>query len=374
MTVPYYEPTLDGRERAYLEEVLSSRQLAGDGKFTKACHALLEEMTGAARALITHSGTGALDMIGLLLDIAPGDEVVMPSYTFVSTANAIALRGGVPVFVDVRADTLNIDEGLIEAAITSRTRAVMPVHYAGIGCEMDAIMALARKHDLIVVEDAAQGFGAAYRGKPLGTFGALAALSFHASKNVVAGEGGALLVNDPAYRARAEIVREKGTNRSQFFRGEVDKYTWVDLGSSFLPSEITAALLLAQLEQADVLNARRVALWSRYHEALASLETRGLARRAGVPQHCAHNGHIYWLVFETGALRARARELLVAKGIMASAHYAPLHNSPAGLRFGRAASDMKVASHVGDGLLRMPLYAHMPDDAIEQAAEALATL
>lgn len=374
MTVPYYEPTLDGRERAYLDEVLSSRQLAGDGKFTRACHARLEEMTGAARALITHSGTGALDMIGLLLDIAPGDEVVMPSYTFVSTANAIALRGGVPVFVDIRADTLNIDEGLIEAAITPRTRAVMPVHYAGVGCEMDAIMALARKHDLIVVEDAAQGFGAAYRGKPLGTFGALAALSFHASKNVVAGEGGALLVNDPAYRARAEIVREKGTNRSQFFRGEVDKYTWVDLGSSFLPSEITAALLLAQLEQADVLNQRRVALWGRYHEALAALERRGLGRRAEVPQHCAHNGHIYWLVFETGGLRARARELLVARGIMASAHYAPLHNSPAGLRFGRAASDMKVASHVGEGLLRMPLYAHMPEDAIEQAAEALAAL
>lgn len=374
MTVPYYEPTLDGRERAYLDEVLSSRQLAGDGKFTKACHAHLEETTGAACALITHSGTGALDMIGLLLDIAPGDEIVMPSYTFVSTANAIALRGGVPVFVDIRADTLNIDERLIEAAITPRTRAVMPVHYAGIGCEMDAIMALAHKHDLIVVEDAAQGFGAAYRGKPLGTFGALAALSFHASKNVVAGEGGALLINDPAYTARAEIVREKGTNRSQFFRGEVDKYTWVDLGSSFLPSEITAALLLAQLEQADVLNARRVALWSRYHEALAALEMRGLARRAEVPPHCAHNGHIYWLVFETGGLRARARELLVAKGIMASAHYAPLHNSPAGLRFGRAASDMKVASHVGDGLLRMPLYAHMPDDAIEQAAEALAAL
>lgn len=374
MTIPYYDPTLEGRERAYLDEVLSSRQLAGDGKFTRACHALLEEKTGAARALLTHSGTGALDMIGLLLDIAPGDEIVMPSYTFVSTANAIALRGGVPVFVDIRADTLNIDERLIEQAIGPRTRAIMPVHYAGIGCEMETIAAIARKHDLIVVEDAAQGFGAFYRGKPLGTFGALAALSFHASKNVVAGEGGALLVNDPAYRTRAEIVREKGTNRSQFFRGEVDKYTWVDLGSSFLPSEITAALLLAQLERADILNQRRVALWSRYHEALAALERRGLARRAEVPQHCAHNGHIYWLVFETGGLRARARELLVAKGIMASAHYAPLHNSPAGSRFGRAASEMKVASHVGDGLLRMPLYAHMPDDAIAQAAEALAAL
>ncbi len=374
MSVPYYEPTLAGREREYLDEVLSAKQLAGDGKFTKACHAWLEEKTGAARALLTHSGTGALDMIGLLLEIEPGDEVIMPSYTFVSTANAIALRGGVPVFVDIRADTLNIDENLIEQAITPKTRAIMPVHYAGVGCEMDTIMALAAKHGLAVAEDAAQGFGAFYRGKALGTFGALSALSFHASKNVVAGEGGALLVNDPAYRLRAEIVREKGTNRSQFFRGEVDKYTWVDLGSSFLPSEITAALLLAQLEQAEAINQRRVALWGRYHEALRPLEVRGLARRAEIPQHCAHNGHIYWLVFETGDLRARARELLVAQGIMASAHYAPLHSSPAGQRLGRAASAMKVADHVGEGLLRMPLYAHMPDDVIERAAAALATL
>lgn len=374
MTIPYYEPTLEGREREYLDQVLTSKQLAGDGKFSKACHAWLEEKTGAARALLTHSGTGALDMIGILLGIEPGDEVIMPTYTFVSTANAIALRGGVPVFVDVRRDTLNIDETLIEAAITPKTRAIMPVHYAGVGCEMDTIMEIARKHGLAVVEDAAQGFGASYRGKQLGTFGALAALSFHASKNVVAGEGGALLVNDPAYKLRAEIVREKGTNRAQFFRGEVDKYTWVDLGSSFLPNEITAALLLAQLERADAINARRVELWGRYHEALKSLETRGLAKRAAVPQHCAHNGHIYWLVFETDALRARARELLVAKGIMASAHYAPLHNSPAGLRYGRAASDMTVGIHVGEGLLRMPLYAHMPDHVIEEAAEALKAL
>lgn len=374
MTIPYYEPTLDGREREYLDQVLNSKQLAGDGKFSKACHAWLEEKTGAARALLTHSGTGALDMIGLLLGIEPGDEVIMPTYTFVSTANAIALRGGVPVFVDVRRDTLNIDETLIEAAITPKTRAIMPVHYAGVGCEMDTIMEIARKHGLAVAEDAAQGFGASYRGKPLGTFGALAALSFHASKNVVAGEGGALLVNDPAYKLRAEIVREKGTNRAQFFRGEVDKYTWVDLGSSFLPNEITAALLLAQLERADAINARRVELWGRYHEALKSLETRGLAKRAEVPQHCAHNGHIYWLVFETDALRARARELLVAKGIMASAHYAPLHNSPAGLRYGRTGSDMKVGIHVGEGLLRMPLYAHMPDHVVEEAAEALKAL
>ncbi|MGB5950410.1 MAG: dTDP-4-amino-4,6-dideoxygalactose transaminase [Parvibaculum sp.] len=374
MSVPYYEPTLAGREREYLDEVLSAKQLAGDGKFTKACHAWLEEKTGAVRALLTHSGTGALDMIGLLLEIEPGDEVIMPSYTFVSTANAIALRGGVPVFVDIRADTLNIDENLIEQAITPRTRAIMPVHYAGVGCEMDAIMTLAAKHGLAVAEDAAQGFGAFYRGKALGTFGALSALSFHASKNVVAGEGGALLVNDPAYRLRAEIVREKGTNRSQFFRGEVDKYTWVDLGSSFLPSEITAALLLAQLEQAEAINQRRVALWGRYHEALRPLEARGLARRAEIPQHCAHNGHIYWLVFESGELRARARDLLVAQGIMASAHYAPLHSSPAGQRLGRAASAMKVADHVGEGLLRMPLYAHMPDDVIERTAAALAAL
>jgi len=374
MTIPYYEPTLAGREREYLDEVLAAKQLMGDGKFTRACHALLEQKTGAVRALLTHSGTGALDMIGLLLEIEPGEEVIMPSYTFVSTANAIALRGGVPVFIDIRADTLNIDEKLIEQAITPKTRAIMPVHYAGIGCEMDTILSVAKAHNLVVAEDAAQGFGATYKGKPLGTFGALSALSFHASKNVIAGEGGALLVNDPAYRLRAEIVREKGTNRSQFFRGEVDKYTWVDLGSSFLPSEITAALLLAQLEQADGINARRVALWTGYHEALVSLETRGLARRAAVPQHCGHNGHIYWLVFETGDLRARARDLLVAEGLMASAHYAPLHSSPAGKRFGRAASGMAIADHVGDGLLRMPLYAHMPEDTIGRVADVLKKL
>ena len=374
MTVPYYEPTLAGRERQYLDEVLSAKQLAGDGKFTKACHALIEEKTGTHKALLTHSGTGALDMIGLLLEIEPGDEVIIPTYTFVSSANAIALRGGVPVFVDIRADTLNLDETLIEAAITPKTRAIMPVHYAGISCEMDTILAIAKKHNLIVVEDAAQGYGATYKGKPLGTLGALSALSFHASKNVIAGEGGALLVNDPAYRLRAEIVREKGTNRAQFFRGEIDKYTWVDLGSSFLPSEIVAALLLAQLEQADAINERRVALWEAYHAALAPLEARGLARRAVVPNSCRHNGHIYWLVFESGDLRAKARDLLVAEGLTASAHFAPLHNSPAGKRFGRTGSDMKVAEYAGDGLLRMPLFAHMEPDVVAQVADVLKKL
>lgn len=374
MKIPYFEPTFGGRESEYLAEVLASRQLAGGGRFTRACHERIEQVTGAVRALTTHSGTAALEMIALLLRIEPGDEIIMPTYTFVSTASAFALRGGVPVFIDIRPDTLNIDETLIEQAIGPRTRAICPVHYAGVACEMDTIMDIAGRHGLAVVEDAAQGFGASYKDKPLGTFGALGALSFHASKNVVAGEGGALLVNDPAYAERAEIVREKGTNRSQFFRGEIDKYTWVDLGSSYLPSEITAALLLAQLEQADAINARRVALWARYHEALAPLEARGLARRPHVPQHCAHNGHIYYLVFDTAERRARARDILLECDINSSAHYAPLHSSPAGQRLGRTGSAMKVAGPASDCLLRMPLYAHMEENVVERVAEALAAL
>lgn len=371
MSIPYSKPSLEGRERDYLLEAVGDAHLSGDGRFTKACHQVLERQTGTAKALLTHSCTAALEMAALLLDIGPGDEVIMPSYTFVSTANAVVLRGGVPVFIDVRPDTINMDERLIEQALSSRTRAIAPVHYAGVACEMDAILAIARDRGLAVVEDAAQGLGASYRGRALGTLGTFGALSFHASKNVVSGEGGALLVNDAAFAERAEIVREKGTNRSRFLRGEVDKYTWVDVGSSYLPSEIVAALLLAQLERAEEINRRRVELWDIYHLALEPLERAGRVRRPTVPAECRHNGHIYYLVFQDIQLREQAQRKLSERGISAPAHYVPLHNSPAGRRYAKTAGRMAVTESVGDGLLRLPLHAHLKADDQAQVIETL---
>ena len=284
--VPFNQPYMTGKELYYIAQAKFGNKLAGDGPYTKRCHAWLEERTGCTKALLTHSCTAALEMSALLLDIQPGDEVIMPSYTFVSTANAFVLRGGIPVFVDIREDTLNIDERLIEPAITSRTRAIVPVHYAGVGCEMDTIMDIARRHELKVIEDAAQGVMARYKGRPLGSLGDLGAYSFHETKNVISGEGGALLVNDSAMASRAEIIREKGTDRSRFFRGEVDKYTWQEVGSSFLPGELIAAFLWAQLEEADDITQKRLGLWHRYHEELASLESAGLLRRPIIPAEC----------------------------------------------------------------------------------------
>ena len=330
--------------------------MVGDGPFTKKCEALLRKQTGARQALLTHSCTAALELSALLLDIAPGDEVIMPTYTFVSTANAFVLRGAVPVFVDVRADTINLDEKLIEAAITPRTRVIAPVHYAGVACAMDEINALAKAHELHVVEDAAQGIGATYRGQPLGTLGSLGALSFHATKNVISGEGGALLINDENLMERAELIREKGTDRSRFIRGEVDKYTWQDIGSSFLPSDITAAMLMAQLTETEAINATRLAIWMRFHAAFADAERAGNFRRPAVPQDCGPNAHIYYLVFNSLAERERARKSLADAGISAVTHYVPLHTSPAGERFGRISGDLKVSISVTDGLLRLPIY------------------
>jgi dTDP-4-amino-4,6-dideoxygalactose transaminase len=275
MNIPFNKPYMTGKELWYIAQAHHNGWLAGDGGFTKRCNAWLEQRTGARRALLTHSCTAALEMAAILADFQPGDEVIMPSYTFVSTANAFVLRGAVPVFVDIRPDTLNLDERLIEAAITPRTRAIVPVHYAGVGCEMDTIMAIAQRHKLLVIEDAAQGIMSSYKGRPLGGIGHLAALSFHETKNIIPGEGGALLVNDPELAERAEIIREKGTNRSQFFRGQVDKYTWVDIGSSYLPSELIAAFLWAQMEEADAITERRLNIWRRYHDAFADLERRG---------------------------------------------------------------------------------------------------
>jgi dTDP-4-amino-4,6-dideoxygalactose transaminase len=360
---------MTGRELGYIAEAHANGHLAGDGAFTRRCHAWLEREIGARKALLTHSCTAALEMVALLLDLAPGDEVIMPSFTFVSTANAFVLRGAVPVFVDVRPDTLNIDENLIEAAITRRTRAICVVHYAGVGCEMDAIVEIAARHELAVVEDAAQAVLSTYKERSLGTDGALAALSFHETKNIISGEGGALLINDERFAERAEIIREKGTNRSQFFRGQVDKYTWVDVGSSYLPGEIVAAFLIAQMEDAHRITDERLRLWNRYHAAFASLERDEHLRRPIVPAHCKHNGHMYYLLLRDFDTRGRFIEALNAVAIKPVFHYVPLHSAPAGRRFGRVVGEMGVTDHASDCLVRLPLW--LPDMDQERVIDAV---
>lgn len=362
---------MTGKELYYIAEAKFGNMLAGDGPFTKRCHQWIEVNTGCAKALLTHSCTAALEMTALLLDIQPGDEVIMPSYTFVSTANAFVLRGGVPVFVDIRQDTLNLDERLIEAAITPRTKAIVPVHYAGVGCEMDTIMDIARRHGLKVVEDAAQGVMASYKGRSLGSIGDLGAFSFHETKNVISGEGGALLVNDPELVLRAEIIREKGTNRSQFFRGQVDKYTWMDVGSSYLPGEVIAAFLRAQLEEAESITQKRLSLWARYHDALAPLEEAGLVRRPVVPSGCEHNAHMYYLLLGSLEKRTAVLSKLKERGVSAVFHYVPLHSSPAGKRFARTHGDLRVTDRVADSLVRLPLWIGL-DDCQEVVVQALA--
>lgn len=359
--IPFNAPYLTGDEFAYVAALARTRKLAGDGQFTKWCNEWIERKTGCARALLTHSCTAALEMAALLLDIEPGDEVIMPSYTFVSTANAFVLRGAIPVFVDIREDTLNLDERLIEAAITARTRAIVPVHYAGVGCEMDVINDIARRHGLKVVEDAAQGVMSRYRGRPLGALGDLGAFSFHETKNVISGEGGALLVNDPALILRAEIIREKGTDRSRFFRGEIDKYTWQEVGSSYLPSELIAAFLRAQLEHAEALTADRMASWNGYHEAFAALEAEGLLRRPIIPGHCEHNAHMYYVLLADGIDRQKVLAGLKAGGVSSVFHYVPLHTSPGGKRYGRGHGDLDVTVRQSERLIRLPLWVGMED-------------
>lgn len=345
-----------GKELGYIAQAQANGHLAGDGPFTRQCQSWLEKRAGGGKALLTHSCTAALEMAAILADIEPGDEVIMPSYTFVSTANAFVLRGAVPVFVDVREDTLNLDERQIEAAITARTRAVVPVHYAGVSCAMDVILEIAGRHGLLVIEDAAQAIMSTFRGRPLGALGHLGAFSFHETKNIVSGEGGALLVNDPAAAARAEIIREKGTNRSQFFRGQVDKYTWVDIGSSYLPSEIIAAYLSAQMDDADAITARRLALWERYHDAFEALERDGQLRRPVVAEGCRHNAHMYYLLLRNLAERTEFIEHMKRQGIQCVFHYVPLHASPHGLLVGRARGEMSVTDNIAGRVVRLPLW------------------
>jgi dTDP-4-amino-4,6-dideoxygalactose transaminase len=347
---------LAGDEFKYIEQALADGHLSGDGPFTLKVQALLREKTGTPQALLVHSCTAALEMAALLSDIKPGDEVLMPSYTFVSTANAFVLRGAVPVFVDVHPDTLNIDETLIEAAITGRTKAIIPVHYAGVGCAMDEILEIAKRHDLMVIEDAAQGMDASYKGRPLGTIGDFGALSFHATKNIVSGEGGALFVNNAHHRLHAEILREKGTNRSAHLRGEVDKYTWQEVGSSYLPSELNAAMLLAQLEGAKDVVTRRRKIWQNYHAAFQELAGAGRCRLPNVPGDRIHNAHIYFMIFANLAERERVRLALLNEGVVAYSHYQPLHSAPAGRKYCRVHGELPVTDHAAEGILRLPVY------------------
>jgi len=356
MKIPFNFPHMGGKELFYIAESHFQGCLAGDGPFTKRCHAWLEERTGCSKALLTHSCTAALEMAALLLDIQPGDEVIMPSYTFVSTANAFVLRGGVPVFVDIREDTLNLDESLIDEAITRRTKVIVPVHYAGVACEMDTIMAIAERNELKVVEDAAQGVMASYRGYALGSIGDLGAYSFHETKNVISGEGGALLVNNSDLALRAEIIREKGTDRSRFFRGEVDKYTWQEVGSSFLPGELIAAFLWAQLEEAEHITAQRLIAWERYHQLLEPLERKGVLRRPVIPSECTHNAHMYYVLLAPEVDRQRVLDEFREYGIGAVFHYVPLHSSPAGQRYGRSHRELPITNSVSERVIRLPLW------------------
>lgn len=369
--IPFNWPHMTGKELYYIAEAHFNGCLAGDGPFTKRCHGWLEARTGSSKALLTHSCTAALEMAALLLDIQPGDEIIMPSYTFVSTANAFVLRGGVPVFVDIREDTLNLDESLIEAAITPRTRAIAPVHYAGVACEMDTIMAIARRHGLKVVEDAAQGVMASYKGRALGSIGDLGAYSFHETKNVISGEGGALLVNDPVLALRAEVIREKGTDRSRFFRGEVDKYTWQEVGSSFLPGELIAAFLWAQLEEADRITQKRLASWQRYHALLEPLEAQSVLRRPIVPDGCQHNAHMYYVLLAPEIDRQKVLDAFKRDDIGAVFHYVPLHSSPAGLRYGRAHGELEVTNRQSERLVRLPLWVGLTEQQQDKVVAVL---
>ncbi len=364
-TIPFGRPYLTGREQTLINQALTEGYLHGNGHFTKKSQTELQTLTGCQKVLLTHSCTAALEMSVLLADIQPGDEVIMPSYTFVSTANAVVLQGGVPVFIDIRPDTLNIDENKIEEAITPLTKAIICVHYAGVACEMDTIRSIAKKHNLIVIEDAAQGVEAYYKNKALGTLGHSGAFSFHATKNIISGEGGALLVNDPEWIDRAEMIWEKGTNRKKFLLGQVDKYSWVDKGSSFLPGEVTAAFLVAQLESVKEITEQRVKIWNHYHHVLDALEKQEKLIRPTIPTDCQHNGHLYYILLKDGAQRKLLMNHLRQQGIQPATHYVPLHDSIAGQRFARTSGDLAVTCRVADTILRLPLFSELAESQID---------
>ncbi len=367
--IPYNKPSLTGKELYYIADAVIENHLSGDGKYTKKCHQWFEKILPCNKALLTHSCTAALEMAAILCDIQEGDEVIMPSFTFVSTANAFVLRGAKIVFVDIRPDTLNIDEKLIEAAITSKTKAIVPVHYAGVGCDMDKIMSIAEQYNLFVIEDAAQAMMSYYKGKALGTIGDFGTFSFHETKNYNCGEGGVLLVNNESIAGRAEIIREKGTNRSQFFRGEVDKYTWVDVGSSFLPSELNAAYLYAQLENAEEINRDRKQSWKRYYDALKGIDGIDIPELSS--DNSYYNGHIFYCKTKDITIRDELLKFLKKREIMAIFHYIPLHSSPAGKTYGRVSGTMEVTEKISNTILRLPMYYQLNEQDIQTVVESI---
>lgn len=356
MEIPFNRPALAGREIQYIREAIRRGQLSGDGHFTRLCNEHIRTMTGSSKALLTHSCTAALEMAAILCDLKPGDEVIMPSFTFVSTANAVVLRGATPVFVDIDPDTLNVDPQRVAAAVNKHTRAIFAVHYAGFPADMDALAAIARDHGCWLVEDAAQALGSTYKGRPAGSLGDMAAFSFHETKNIISGEGGALTLNREDLSERAEIIREKGTNRSKFYRGQVDKYTWVDVGSSFLPGELIAAYLYGQLEVADMINNRRLSIFDRYTEAFAPISSSGRVGLPRVPPHCTGNGHMFYLLLRDADDRAAFISHMRLNGIICPFHYVPLHSAPAGQRYGRTHGPMLVTQEISDSLVRLPMF------------------
>lgn len=357
-------PPFTGKEMEYISRAVENQKICGDGEFTKKCNEWIEERTGTGKCLLTTSCTHGLELAALLSGIGPGDEVIMPAYTFVSTADAFVLRGATPVFVDIRPDTLNIDETKIEAAITERTKVIAPVHYAGVGCEMDTIMDIARRHHLMVIEDAAQGIMSTYKGQALGTIGDFGAFSFHETKNYSMGEGGALLIRDQKYVEEAEILREKGTNRSKFFRGQIDKYTWVNYGSSYLPSDMNAAYLYAQLEMADEINEHRLALWNQYYEELLPLKDRGILELPTVPEGCVHNAHMFYIKAKDLEERTELISYLKENGILAVFHYIPLHTAPAGRQFGRFHGEDVYTTKESERLCRLPMFYKLTSEEV----------
>ncbi|MBE5847871.1 MAG: dTDP-4-amino-4,6-dideoxygalactose transaminase [Lachnospiraceae bacterium] len=362
--IPFNVPPFTGKELEYIGKAVENNKICGDGEFTKKCDAWIEKKTGCSKALLTTSCTHATELAALLADVGPGDEVIMPSFTFVSTADAFVLRGATPVFVDIRPDTMNIDENLIEAAITDRTKAIVPVHYAGVACEMDRIMDIAKRHNLFVIEDAAQGVMSSYKGKALGAIGDFGAFSFHETKNYSMGEGGALLMRDPKYVEDAEIIREKGTNRSKFFRGQIDKYTWVNFGSSYLPSEMNAAYLWAQLEMAEEINNHRLSLWNQYYEELKPVRDAGLIELPTVPEGCVHNAHMFYIKAKDLEERTELIAYLKEHGVWSVFHYIPLHSAPAGQKFGRFNGEDKFTTRESERLARLPMYYRLTSEEV----------
>lgn len=371
MYIPFNKPPYIGKESEYVLDAVNKGHISGDGEYTKKCAERLEELSGTKRALLTTSCTHATEMAALLSDIKPGDEVIMPSYTFVSTADAFVLRGATPVFVDIRPDTMNIDETLIEDAITSKTKAIVPVHYAGVGCEMDTIMDIARRHNLTVIEDAAQAIASTYKGKALGTFGDFGCYSFHETKNISMGEGGALLIQNEDMIEPAEIIREKGTNRAKFFRGQIDKYTWVNYGSSYLPSDMNAAYLWAQLENIDIIQKKRLSVWNRYKEGLSELEKKEYIEFGMIPDECTNNAHMFYIKVSDLETRTELISYLKEKGIMAVFHYVPLHSAPAGRKFGRFNGEDRYTTKESERLMRLPLFYSITEEEVEYIIDKL---